>query len=299
MLFNSQTSTSVRVYAGLWNGERGRLWLDDWSIEEVGLLNVLRRDGTPVSVTSADGGVTYAEGSDYGRIEDPELSPWRADRDSPPLRIPDGSRISDGDDLLVSWYHPMVVNRSQVTICMGEERIYETMDREAKLLAEHLPSRTFLLATDEVRAGGSCEACRGRDMGELLGECITRQTAIIRRYNPGARIAIWSDMLDPHLNAHGDYYLVEGDFTGSWEHVPSDLLIAVWGGAPREDSLRFFADRGSPTLIACYYDADDLTQVQRWLDLARAAPHVSGFMYTTWQRKYALLEEFGALVRSD
>ncbi|MBT5531542.1 hypothetical protein HOK31_00690, partial [Candidatus Poribacteria bacterium] len=171
MLLNSQTSTSLRVYAGLWNGERGRLWLDDWTIEEVGLLNVLRRDGTPVSVTNADGALTYEEGRDYDRIEDPELSPWRSDRDAPPVHIPDGSRISDGDDLLVSWYHPMVVNRSQVTVCMGEERIYEIMEREAQLLAEHLPSQTFLLATDEVRAGGSCEACRGRDMGELLGEC--------------------------------------------------------------------------------------------------------------------------------
>lgn len=299
MLFNSQTSASVRVYAGLWNGEHGRLWVDDWSIEEVGLLNVLRREGTPVTVTNADRSVTYEEGRDYLRVEDPELSPWRTDRESPPLPLAEGGRIADGDDLRVSSYHPMVVNRSQVTICMGEERVYEIMDAEAKLLAERLPSRTLLLATDEVRAGGSCEACRGRNMGELLGECITRQAEMLRRYNPGARIAIWSDMLDPHHNAHGDYYLVEGDFTGSWEHVPDDLVIAVWGGAPREDSLRFFSDRGSSTLIACYYDADDLTDVGRWLDLARGTPHVQGFMYTTWERRYGLLEAFGALLASD
>jgi hypothetical protein len=299
MLFNSRTATSVRVYAGLWNGSRGQLWLDDWSIEEVGLLNVLRRDGTPVRVTNADGSVTYEEGRDYRWVEDPDMSPWRDDHESPPLRIGEGSRIADGDDLLVSWYHPMMVNRSQVTVCMGEERIYEIMDAEAKLLAEHLPARTLLLATDEVRSGGTCEACRGRNMGELLGECITRQTGILRRYNPGARVAIWSDMLDPHHNAHGDYYLVEGDFTGSWEHVPDDLLIAVWGGGPREDSLRFFADRGSPTIIACYYDADDLTDVGRWLGLARDTGHIQGFMYTTWERKYGLLEEFSELLRAD
>ena len=177
--------------------------------------------------------------------------------------------------------------------------VYEIMDAEARLLAEHLPSTTFLLATDEVRAGGSCAACKGRDMGKLLGESITRQADILRRHTPGARLAIWSDMLDPHHNAHGDYYLVEGDFTGSWDHVPDDLLIAVWGGAPCEDSLRFFADRGSPTLIASYYDANDLSSVRQWMDAARTTDHVAGYMYTTWQRKYGLLEDFGALVAGD
>ncbi len=299
MLVNTQTHSTVRVYVGLWNATGGRLWIDDWRIEEVGLANVLRRDGTPVRVTSADGATTYEEGSDYARIEDPGLHPWLTDRDDPPVRIPAGSQIADGDDLLVSWYHPMVVNRSQVTICMAEGKVYEIMDTEAHLLAQHLPSSTFLLATDEVRAGGSCEACRGRDMGQLLGESITRQAEILRRHNPGARLAIWSDMLDPHHNARDDYYLVEGDFTGSWDHVPEDLLIAVWGGGPREDSMRFFSERGSPTLVACYYDADDLSDVRRWMDVAAKTPHVSGFMYTTWERNYDLLEGFGALVAED
>jgi len=133
----------------------------------------------------------------------------------------------------------------------------------------------------------------------LLGESITRQAEILRRHNPGARLAIWSDMLDPHHNARDDYYLVEGAFTGSWDHVPEDLLIAVWGGGPREDSMRFFSERGSPTLVACYYDADDLSDVRRWMDVAAKTPHVSGFMYTTWERNYDLLEGFGALVAED
>ena len=47
--------------------------------------------------------------------------------------------------------------------------------------------------------------------------------------------------------------LVNGNFTGSWNHVPKDLTIAVWGGKPRESSLRFFAELGFRTLIACYY----------------------------------------------
>jgi len=148
---------------------------------------------------------------------------------------------------------------------------------------------------DEVRMGGTCRACQGRNMGELVGECITRQTQALRRHNPGVEIYVWSDMLDPNHNAHGDYYLVDGDFSGSWRHVPKDLTIAVWGGEPREPSLRFFAAEGFHSLVACYYDADDLNEVKRWLDLARQTPNVRGFMYTPWQKKYALLPAFGDL----
>jgi hypothetical protein len=147
-----------------------------------------------------------------------------------------------------------------------------------------------------VRMGGTCQACRGRDMAQLLGECITRQVQIIRRHMPEAQIYISSDMLDPTHNARGDYYLVEGSFAGSWNHVPRDLTVAVWGGAPREKSLRFFAEQGFPMLVACYYDADDLAQVRSWLELSRQTPGVRGFMYTPWQRKYELLGPFGDLV---
>ena len=104
-------------------------------------------------------------------------------------------------------------------------------------------------------------------------------------------------MLDPNHNAHGDYYLVDGDYTGSWNHIPKDLIIAVWGGTVREKSLRFFVDNSFRTLVACYYDAADLKHVKDWIDLARPLKDVQGFMYTPWQKKYALLPEFGALLQ--
>ena len=145
--------------------------------------------------------------------------------------------------------------------------------------------------------GGTCRACGGRNMAELLGQCITRQVQLIRAVKPQARVYIWSDMLDPNHNAHGNYYLVAGDFTGSWKHIPKDLTIAVWGGAPRAESLKFFADAGFATLVACYYDADDLQSVEGWLNLGAQTPNLRGFMYTPWQKKYGLLPAFGDLVK--
>ena len=74
-IFNSLQFDKVRLYAGIWGGKAGRLWLDDWTIEEVGPINVLHRPGTPVTVRSADGAATYAEGKDYAPLRDPNLNP--------------------------------------------------------------------------------------------------------------------------------------------------------------------------------------------------------------------------------
>lgn len=297
MIFNSQKFDKVRVYAGVWGARSGKFWLDDWTIEEIGPINVLRRPGTPVVVKSEDGSVVFEEGKDYAPLVDPNFHLWtNFDRPAPTLKILPSSRIKDGQRLRVSWYHPMLIYESQVTVCMGEPAIYEIFEHEAKLLWEKLRYRKVLLNMDEVRMGGTCKACEGKNMAQLLGECITRQVRSLRRHNPKAEIYIWSDMLDPNHNARPDYYLVEGDFTGSWNFVPKDIIVAVWGGAPREKSLRFFAEQGFRTLVACYYDAPNLDEVKGWLEIARKIPNVTGFMYTTWERKYQLLGDFGRLV---
>lgn len=294
--FNSMANEKVLVYVGLWGGQSGRFWVDDWTLEEVGPINVLQRAGTPVTVKSEDGSVVYEAGKDYAPLTDPSFSFWNVDRPAPALRLLPGSRIRDGQRLRVSWYHPAVIYESQVTVCMGEPALYEIYAHEAKLLWERLKFRKVILSMDEVRMGGTCRACEGRDMAKLLGECVTKQIQILRRLNPRVAVYVWSDMFDPHHNAHGNYYLVQGDFTGSWKHIPKDTVIAVWGGAPRPQSLKHFAEQGFRTLIACYYDAPNLDQVKGWQSLAKETKGVTGFMYTTWERRYDLLDAFGDLL---
>ena len=58
------------------------------------------------------------------------------------------------------------------------------------------------------------------------------------------------------------------------------------------------ADQGFKTLGACYYDADNLDQVKDWLVVTKPMTNVRGFMYTPWQRNYALLPEFGELMKN-
>jgi hypothetical protein len=297
-VFNSLDNRQLRLYAGLWGGKEGRLWIDDMAIEEVGLRCVLRRPGTPITVTSEDGQTVYEEGKDFAQIVDPKLRDFRGNHEDPPINILPGSRIKDGDRLRVSFYHAQVVQESQVTICMSEPAVYEVWRNEVRHIEQRLHPQKYFLSMDEIRQGGSCAACKARNMSmaEILGDCITKQCAIIHEVNPQAKIYIWSDMLDPNHNAHGDYYFVEGDFTGSWEHVPKDLVIVCWYYDKRRESLKFFSDLGFETLAGAYYDGDTLDNPKGWLEALAETPRARGIMYTTWRNKYDLLAGFGDLV---
>lgn len=295
---NSGERRSLRIYAGLWGGKSGVAWLDGLAMEEVGLADVIRRPGAPLTVRSEDGQITYQEGKDFAPVADPELLRPHPNPLGPPIRLLPGSRIREGERLRVSFYHAQPVQGGQVTICMSEPKVYEIWRTQARLVQKHLAPRKWFLSMDEVRAGGSCRACKDRNMtmDQILGDCITRQVKLIRAVNPRAEVYCWSDMLDPGHNAHGNYYLVEGDFTGSWEHVPKDLIIACWWYERRDQSLRFFSERGFRTFGAAYYDGDDLENCRGWVEFLRRTPGARGIMYTTWQNKYALLPDFGDLV---
>ena len=49
IVFNSLDHREGRLYLGSWSGKNGKLWWDDLRVEEIGLVNVLRRPGCPVT----------------------------------------------------------------------------------------------------------------------------------------------------------------------------------------------------------------------------------------------------------
>jgi hypothetical protein len=298
--FNSLDYDTVRLYAGVWGGRGGRLWIDDIRVRETGLVNVVRRPGTPVDVRNAGTGATYIEGEDFARIEDPKLS-FELDHDPPaPVALP-GGRIHDGDRVYVGCYQALALGQEagQVCVCMSEPRVYEIWKDTARLIHETIAPDGYFLSMDEIREGGWCEACerRGLSAGEILGDCITRQCAIIRDLNPHADIFIWSDMLDPGHNARDNYYLFKGDLTDSWEHVPKDLIIACWYYDIRDKSLRHFSAHGFRTLGCGYYDKADEKQARDWMESLAETPGSCGIMYTTWRDDYDFLETFANVVR--
>ncbi len=299
VVFNSQDQTEVNLYAGLWGGKSGTLWLDDLALEEMALVNVLRRPGCPLTVTSEDGKTVYVEGRDFEPVLDPKLGrvPYEGEYDfnhaGPPVRLTANSRIKDGDHLRVSWYHPVLVLGSYAACCLSEPKVYDLLRDQARRVNDLYHPKTFFMQHDELRVANWCKACQSRKLtpGALLADNARRCVKFIKEVSPEARVIVWSDMFDPNHNAVKDYYLVNGTLAGSWEGLDRSVWIANWNGGKAKPSLDFFAGRGHSQILAGYYDGDD--NFATWDAAARGVPGVHGFMYTTWQNRYDDLERYG------
>lgn len=304
VVFNALDQAEVNLYVGLWGGSAGTLWVDDLKLEELGLVNVLRRPGCPFEVRSADGRTEYAEGRDFEPVADPKLGrvPYAGEYEfghkAPALRLVRGAPIKDGDRLKVSWYHPVLTHGSQIMCCLSEPKVYDLLRDQVRRVNELLKPKTFFMSHDEIRVVGWCRACRERGLtpGALLAENARRCSGIIRTINPNAEAVVWSDMFDPNHNAVAGYYLANGSLAGSWEGLDPAITVANWNGGKAAESLRFFAGRKHRQVIAGYYDGD-LSGFARWDQAARGVPKVDGFMYTTWQQRFGDLEAFGRAMR--
>ncbi len=299
--FNSLDQKEANLYVGLWGQGPGTLWLDDLQLEELPLVNVLRRPGCPLTIKSADGRTIYDERTDFEPVVDPKLGsvPWPGeyefDHPGARLRVLSTSRIKAGDRILVSWYHPVVTVGSQVMCCLSEPKLEQLLVEQARRVNDLFHPRTFFMSHDEIRVANWCKACRDRKLtpGQMLADNVRKCTAILHSVNPRARVVVWSDMFDPNHNAVDSYYLVNGSLKGSWEGLSRDVIIANWNGGKARESLAFFDGRGHRQLIAGYYDVDDLSNFQTWDAAARDIKGVMGFMYTTWSNQYGLLGSYG------
>ncbi len=298
VVFDSLEHDSVAIYLGAWGGAHGDLWWDDATIEEVGPLNLVRRDGAPLVVRSAER--ELVEGQDFEPLVDPRMGtvPWRGGYEvwhEPPVirtKLPEGTRLR------VSWYSAITVGDGQVMICPSEPKTVELLRDQAKRVHAAFGANRYFMSHDEIRVLDQDEACRkrGLDAGAILAANARTCIDILREVAPGCAIYVWSDMFDPNHNAHAGYYLVRGDLAGSWQGLDKKVVVAAWHFDARERSLRFFHDRGHPILIAGYYDQDP-TRVRDWLAAADAHGGAVAVMYTTWRNDYAQLERFAELVR--
>ena len=259
VVFNSLGNEEVIVYFGCWDGRTGSLWWDDAKLEEVGLLNVVRRPGAPLAAR-IEGGRTLVEGKDFSLVNDPRMGsvPYKGSYEvwhEPPAiktSLPDGTRLR------VSFYHMVTVNQDQVMICPSEPKTVEVLRDEARRVHQLWGAKTYFMMHDEIRVLGWDESCVKRNLtpGAILADNVKTCAKILRETAPGCRVLVWSDMFDPNHSAHKDYYLVNGDLAGSWQGLDKGIVIAVWYFDKREASMRFFSGLGNKMLIAGYYDSD-------------------------------------------
>jgi hypothetical protein len=292
LIFNSLEHGDAMLYLGSWSGRDGKLWWDDVQVEEIGLVNVLRRPGCPVTVRG-ESGAAYQEGRDYEKVVDPQLHPWRGYHEAPDIRLTPRSRIRDGERLRVSFYHPLIVYEDRITSCISEPKIFADWREEVKRANALFHPAAFFMSHDEMRVMNQCALCQSKKMtpGQLLAWNVRKAAQIIRDIRPDAEIWVWNDMFDPMHNAVDHYYAVNGSLKGSWKGLDKGIGIVNWHGGLMGKNRGFFADMGLRQILSGYYDHDeDGSAISRWLANTRDVPRIVGAMYTTWEDRYDAMD---------
>lgn len=305
-VFNTFDNDEVWFYIGTWGAESGTIWIDDVSLREVGGINLLRREGCPIAVTSNDGSTTYEEGGDFerweyadmGRIPYPGI--YRVHPEPPIVLTPD-SRIGEGETLRVSFYHAQEVMNGSYVTCLRHERVFELYKQQIQRIRTVFPNtKTYFLKHAELRLAGWCGLCDDPDVtaGQILAEHVRHVANLVREIQPDAELVVWSDMYDPNHNAVDRYWHTRGSMAESWNGLDQRFIIANWNQGQRDESLKWFAGRGHRQVIATYYDRSNWeTVLTDWLDAAEGIEGVEGLMYTTWGNDYRHLEDFLELAR--
>ncbi len=298
VVFNSLGSTQANLYLGAWGAGRGSLSYRNARISESGLVNLIRRPGAPF-LLKTEAGVSLTEGKDYSPVRDPFMGsrPWNGEYEvwhEPPALE---THLPDGTALFASYHHAITVGDGQAMICLSEPKTTALLRRQARELHQAWGARQYMMSFDEIRVMNWCEACQARHLspGRILAQTARDCEKFLREQNPGVRICVWSDMFDPSHNAHGNYYLVNGDLAGSWDGLSPQTTILQWNFDKRDESMAWFARRGHHQVIAGYYDHDP-ADVGNWLRSAASISGVDAVMYTTWTGNYSDLEKFASLI---
>jgi hypothetical protein len=299
--FNSWYADRIELTIGVFEGVKGKVWVDDVEVEEVGLMNVIRREGAPLTVRDEATGKVYKEGRDYAAISDPNLD-FHWTHAMPAIQLLPGGRIHDGARLRVSYYHGVTIYNDQTPICPYAAKVREIWKQQFPLIEKYLAPKRYFLNVDEVRAFNRDKSCldKKKAAAEVIGDTTQWLYDQVHAVNPKAQVLVWSDMFDPNHNAVKQYYFVDGSLTDTWKYLPKDIGIMLWYFEKRDQSLSFFSSRGFKTFAAAYYDADTLEESKKnaegWMDAMDTTPGATGIMYTTWGKKYKLLAPFGELV---
>ena len=315
--FNSGPHTTMTILMGVWGGSKGDLWFDSISLQETGLVYVLRGTSTPPSTPLTvynpnNPTQVYQENIDFGAISDPQLSgptPYFQDNWHQPMTVPvpSGSSLQPGQTVAMNWYAIQPVYGA-AGASLTDPGPAQWRTQNAAAVGTVFPNAAgYFFGYDEMRNMNSTASAKAMNMtpAQLLDWHFNQTYAIFRGLKPQAPIYVWGDMFDPNMNAVNNYYLVEGDLTGSWTGLPADVILMNWNLPALNTSAAWFAGKNPQQpvahqqVIAGYYDSGNgATSATTELAQVSGIPGVLGLMYTTWYDDYSQLGAFASAARA-
>jgi hypothetical protein len=307
--FNSGPHTAMEILTGVWGGSQGSLWYDDITLEETALVYVLRGSGTPLTVYDPNNPThVFQENTDFGAISDTQFNgptPYFQDNWHQPMivPVPSGSSLQPGQIVAMNWYAIQPVY-GDAGVSLTDPAALQWRSQNAAAVASVFTNPSgYMFGYDEMRHMNSTPSAKAMNMtpAQLLDWHFNQTYQLYRAINPSTPIYVWSDMFDPNHNAVNNYFLVEGDLTGSWTGLPSDVIMMNWNLGDLKTSATWFATAPyvHRQVIAGYYDSGDGSGAAT-TELSQVAgiPGILGLMYTTFNNDYSQMANFANAARA-
>jgi hypothetical protein len=303
IIIDTMANSNVVVWLGCWDIRDGVVYLRNPALYAVGGVNLVRREGCPVKVTDSSGDLCYEEGKDFLRWEYKDLGnngwlgKYHIAPPQVPIQITDNSAIREGQKIKVSYYYVPVIYDGQVGCCLTHPKTFAYFQEELQSIIGVFQPKRILLNYDEIRVAGQCELCRAQNKtcGQLLGDHIRKIREMVKAISPQTTVYVWNDMFDPYQNAVDDYYFAASTFKDSWQGLDDGMKVLNWNYPRRNESLRFFSDKGMAQLISSSVDVSDYeARVKNWVSSAGTVKRLrlEGYMYTTWQKNYREMKHY-------
>ncbi len=301
IVFNSFEEQEAKITLGL-RQSQWPLWFDDLKLEELSLVNVLRRKACPLVVASADGKTVYEEGTDFAPVRDAKLglAPGACEFDfkhpGAAVRLADGSRIKEGDRLSVSWYHPLGVSYAPgAESSLSDPKVFEIFTDQVKRVQTLFDPYTWLLVPCSGHVTGWCKEAEESKLAPVdrLVANVNRRCEIIRGAHPKARVVVYNNRCNGYPDNPDPHYFANGTMKGVWEKLPKDLWVASEDEARARKSLKYFSDLGHRQIIVGSNVQPRLIGFRRWDDAATGIDGVSGFMFLAREGDFEELEAYG------
>lgn len=327
MNFNSMSNSSISLRVqpvGYHCAPTGKIWFDDITISEVGLVETVLRSTTPVIVKSAsDPSISYVKGKDFTVVAETNYDNHGR------LIIPEGSSIKAGDRLTVDW---SILGDQEGSFASGawcDNQAFQYLIDDNLLLHQMTGGMgAYHIAIGEWRDAGWDPVCMdlyGNAGGYMAGATLGLE-AVCRLFNPKMDIYIKNDMYDPYHNAKTggrQYFMCNGSLFGSWNGITDSAVVMNWRGSTGEvgvptnmqvKSFLFwggldpeFKIKPKRQIIRFNCQSGVLHGVDKGLANIAAAEALGmtgmvGCVYNTWDGRYpayAKMEEMAQLCKDD
>jgi hypothetical protein len=277
--------------------ERERLTLSGEEPTALVHPNVLRTESTDIVVENAQG-IKYTEGRDYEvlngetrHVYRPEAPPYRV------RRLP-GSRVPDGATVFPSYDYVSRVNSDNCPYCPSEPRVARIMAAATRNTMRYLKPAAVHFGHDEPAVMNSDSRCRFQEPrlnnAQLFAEDVQRLYDAAREVDPGVRVMIWEDAVNPY---HNGLQFPRDPTADALPLLPKDLILNVWFyGADQPDregaeSLRYFGAHGFPTTGSPWYsEACAIGWARQCREARLRGEECLGVIYTSWGNRWDSLE---------